>query len=102
MRYKELKKHLLQWLNEQNEPVPLNVGNYLLSTDIRTNIRNNIEKIDLILHKHGKPTNYARTLLVQLNKIKTAIDEGSHDISGFGWSVLDKYLENESTETAKT
>lgn len=102
MRYKELRSFLIDWLNNQSEPVPLNVGNYLLSPDIRLNIRNNIETIDSILHQNGKPNHFARTLLVQLNKIKTAIDEESHDISGYGWTVLEKYLENESTKKVKS
>jgi len=93
MKYKELRKWFIEWLNIQSEPVPLNVGNYLLSKDIRTKIKNDIERIDLSLSK-GKPTKQDRILLLHLNKIKEAIENKSHDITGYGWTVFDKWIEN--------
>ena len=95
MLYNELKNWFIEWLDEQSEPVPLNVGNYFLSPDIRTKINNDLERIDGILKEHGKPNRYARTLLLHLNKIKTAIENKQHDISGFGWTVFEKWQENE-------
>jgi hypothetical protein len=95
MLYKELKSWFIEWLKEQNEPVPLNVGNYFLSPDIRLKINNDIERIDGILKERGKPNEYARTLLGHLKKIKEAIENKQHDISGYNWKVMEKWLENE-------
>ena len=95
MLYKELKNWFIEWLNEQSEPVPLNVGNYFLSTDIRIKINNDLERIDAILKENGKHNKYARTLLGHLNKIKEAIENKQHDISDHGWTVFEKWLENE-------
>jgi hypothetical protein len=95
MRYNELKNWFIEWLKEQEEPVPLNVGNYFLSSDIRLKINNDLERIDAILKEHGKPNTYARTLLGHLNMIKEAIENKQHDISEFGWKVFEKWLENE-------
>lgn len=94
MKYKELKEWFINWLNENPEPVPLNVGNFLLSPDIRTKIKNDLERIDAILKENGKPNTYALTLLLHLNKIKAAIDEKRHDISGYGSTTFDKWVEN--------
>lgn len=92
--YEELREWFIDWLESQSEPVPLNVGNFMLSTDIRIKISNDIERIDYILKENGKPNQYARTLLGHLKRIKTAIDNKDHDISGYNWSVIDKWMES--------
>ena len=94
MKYKELKQWFVDWLEWQTEPVPLNVEKYLISTDIRIKININLELIEEILKTEGKATTYARTLLNQLNQIRVAIENESHDIRGCGWTVLDKWIEN--------
>lgn len=94
MLYKDLKKWFVDWLNENPEPVPLNVGNYMLSPDIRTKVKNDLERIDTILKIEGKATQRARVLLEHLKTIKTAIENKSHDISDHGWTVFDKWIEN--------
>ena len=90
MKNEELRQWFRDWYSWQKEPVPLNVGNYMLSPDIRVFILNSFKFIDT--NRDNKKFVNARYGM--LEKVKEAIENESHDISGFGWTVMEKYLDN--------
>lgn len=91
MLYQDLREHLLNWSNEQNNPVPLLIGNHAMSRDARLSINSMILYIDSVPPQQRSKSTIARAYKRNLEEIKQAIDDGRHDISEFGYSEFTIY-----------